>query len=307
MSRILVIGSLNIDFVLDIENYPRPGETILANDFKLVPGGKGANQAFACGKLGTNVCMVGMVGDDIYGKKLINNLKSANVITKYITKSKNSSTGKAFINVDCEGQNSIVVVAGANAQINKNIIDKNIKLIKTASIIVMQLEIPVEVVHYVAKLAKKFGKKVVLDPAPAKKNLPDELFELIDIIKPNETELEVLTGIKLNNDADIVMAAELLIKKGVKNVVVTLGDKGSVLVNKEGYKKFEVIKVDVVDTTGAGDGFTAGMVSALIDGKNLEDAIKYGHKVSSIIVTRSGAQTSIPTRTEVYELYKGEN
>lgn len=304
MKDILVIGSLNMDFVAEVSKSPLPGETIIANKFSLVPGGKGANQAFALGRLGANVSMIGAVGNDEYGKQLIDNLKSAHVNTKKIFKMNGVTTGNAFINVDKSGENSIVVVSGANEKITKDFIDSNICYIKRAKIIVMQLEIPIEVVNYVAKIAKELGKIVVLDPAPARCDLPEELFSNIDIMKPNETELQTLSGIKLNNEDDILKAAQVLLSKGVKNVIVTLGANGSLLVNENGYKKFDALKVEVVDTTAAGDSFTAGLVNSIVLGKSLEESIKYGHIVSSIVVTRKGAQSSIPTKIEVQNYIK---
>ncbi len=304
MKDILVIGSLNMDFVAEVSKSPLPGETIIANKFSLVPGGKGANQAFALGRLGANVSMIGAVGNDEYGKQLIDNLKSSHVNTKKIFKMNGVTTGNAFINVDKSGENSIVVVSGANEKITKDFIDSNICYIKRAKIIVMQLEIPIEVVNYVAKIAKELGKIVVLDPAPARCDLPEELFSNIDIMKPNETELQTLSGIKLNNEDDILKGAQVLLSKGVKNVIVTLGANGSLLVNENGYKKFDALKVEVVDTTAAGDSFTAGLVNSIVLGKSLEESIKYGHIVSSIVVTRKGAQSSIPTKIEVQNYIK---
>jgi len=307
MKNVLVIGSLNMDFVINVNKTPLPGETISANKFTLVPGGKGANQAYALGRLGLAVSMIGVVGKDEYGKKLIANLKTAKVNTKRIVKLDKVKTGNAFITVDSNGENSIVTVGGTNHELSKSIIDKNVDIIKKADIIVMQLEIPLEVVLYVAKLAKLLGKLVIIDPAPATRDLPDELFKYVDIIKPNETELQTISGMELKNEQDYIEAARALINKGVKKVVVTLGANGSLLVTKDEYKKFNAIKAHVVDTTAAGDCFTAGLVKGLIDNKEIEDAIKYGHIVSSIAVTRCGAQSSIPTKEEVEEKIKEES
>lgn len=299
MNDVLVIGSLNMDFVLNVDKAPLPGETILTNSYTLVPGGKGANQAYALGKLGVSVGMIGAVGHDEAGDMLIANLKKAKVNTKRIIKLRNINTGNAFITVSKNGENSIIVASGANNKLTKEMIDKNINLIKAAKIIVMQLEIPLDVVEYVAKLAKGLGKMVILDPAPAVSNLPADLYKNIDIIKPNETELQTLCGAKIENQDDIILLAKSLMNKGVKNVIVTLGEKGSILVNKDEVTKFEAINVNVVDTTAAGDTFTAGLVKTLIDGKSLNEAIKYGHIVSALAVTKPGAQSSIPTKKEI--------
>ncbi len=307
MSDVLVIGSLNMDFVMNVEKAPLPGETILTNTYNLVPGGKGGNKAYALGKLGTSVAMLGAVGCDEMGKKLIANLKKVKVDTKKIVKLKNINTGNAFITVDKTGENRIVVASGANNKLTKEMIDKNINLIKAAKIIVMQLEIPLEVVTYAAKLAKSLGKIVVLDPAPAVNNLPLDLYKNIDIIKPNETELQTLCNSKINTEEDIVTLAKSLIEKGVKNVIVTLGEKGSILVNNDTVQKYNAINVEVVDTTAAGDSFTAGLVKSLVDGKDLNESIKFGHIVSSLAVTKHGAQSSIPSIEEIKKFIERVN
>ena len=177
--------------------------------------------------------------------------------------------------------------------------NKILDMIRAAKIIVMQLEIPVDIVEYVAKLAKSLGKMVVLDPAPAISHLPLDLYKNTDILKPNETELQTLCGKVVNNEQDIIECAKTLVEKGVKNVIVTLGEKGSILVNDRSIQKFNAIKVDVVDTTAAGDSFTAGLVKMLNEGKSLNEAIEFGHIVSSMAVTKYGAQSSIPSPKEV--------
>jgi ribokinase len=301
MGEILVVGSLNMDLVINVNEMPKSGETIIGKNFEFSPGGKGANQAYAAGKLGGNVCMIGAVGKDSYGEKLIQNLKSVGVNTEGI-KIVDCNTGTAFITVNNVGENSIVVVPGANSMLTKKDIDKNIKLIEDCHIVVMQLEIPIEVVQYVAKLAKEKGKIVILDPAPAPKSLPEELLKDVDFIKPNETELQNLTSINTDSIENIVRAARKLIENGVGKVIVTLGSRGSMLITKETYKHFTVKKVKAVDSTAAGDSFTAAFALNLAKGQTYEKAIEFGNMVSGIVVTRKGAQTSIPTFKEVAEL-----
>ena len=293
MKKILVIGSLNMDFSIKTSKIPVPGETVIGDSFNLTPGGKGANQAFAIGKLGCDVSMMGMLGNDEYANILIDNLKSVSVNTEGIKIKDDINTGVAFVTVDKNGENNIIVISGANSSITKDFIDENINLIKEADIIVMQLEIPILVVSYVAMIAKKYNKTVVLDPAPAKYNLPEELYKNIDIIKPNETELQILTNTKFNNSDDIINSCKLLIEKGVNNVVVTLGSKGSILVNKEIVKRFNAMEVDAVDTTAA------ALVTYLALDKSLEESIEFAHIASSITVTKMGAQNSIPSIDEV--------
>ena len=302
--NILVIGSLNMDFVIEVDKMPVNKETVHGNTFTLVPGGKGANEAYALGKMGANVTMLGAVGKDEYGKTLIENLKSVNVDTSKIKKVADVNTGCAFISVDKNGDNSITVVAGANKSLTTDIIDKNIKLIEDSDIIIMQLEIPIDVVTYAAKIAKEKGKLVILDPAPAVNNIPKELLKNIDIIKPNEIEIQVLTKVKVRKPKDLLKASYKLIEKGVSKVITTLGSQGAYLVTKDKYEYFKPIKVKAVDTTAAGDTFVAALVKSLMEEKTIEESIFYAIVASSITVTKKGAQTSIPTLKEIEKKLK---
>lgn len=298
MKNILVVGSLNMDFVINTDNMPKPGETIFAKDFSLVPGGKGANQAYAIAKLGGKVVMLGGVGRDEYGEMLIYNLTSVGVSTEFIKRIPESDTGKAFITVDKTGENSIVVVRGANYFLDTAWLDKNEHLFNECDVVVLQLEIPLEVVSYAAELAKKKGKIVILDPAPATQMILDKCLKNVDIIKPNETELAVLTGLPVDTQENIKIAAKELINRGVETVVVTMGEKGALLVQNNYAKHFPAQKVDAVDTTAAGDCFTASL-ALMIDKDNYEEAICFAAKVAALAVTRKGAQSSIPDRREV--------
>lgn len=299
MGKILVIGSLNMDFSIRTNRMPLPGETIIGNELKITPGGKGANQAYAIGKMGGNVAIIGAVGSDEQGNILKENLKSVGVDVTPIEIINNQNTGCAFVTVDEGGENSIIVIPGANNLVTKEIIDKNIELIRKADIIVMQLEIPIEVVKYAIKIAKQNGKTVILDPAPAVSRELDEIFDKIDYIKPNETELSILTDMPTNNMEEIILAARELNKKGLKNIIVTLGSKGALLVNENESAIFEVPKVKIVDTTAAGDSFLATFAIRLLEGNSIHDCIKMANKVANLVVTRKGAQSSIPTKNEI--------
>lgn len=299
MKKIVVVGSLNMDFIIDIEKMPLSGETILGKNLTHVPGGKGANQAYALGKFGGDVSMIGAVGNDQFGNILLENLKSVGVNTSGIEILDTAPTGNAFITVNEVGENSIIVIQGANKMLSKEMIDKHIKLIDECDMVIMQLEIPLEVVSYVVKLAKERNKTVMLDPAPARNDLPDDLLQNIDIMKPNETELQAMVEKKLTTKEELVSGARELLNRGVKTVIVTLGEEGSIFVTKDTYKEFPANKVSVVDTTAAGDSFTAALSVALGKGASLDEAIMFGNKVSSIVVTRKGAQTSIPTMAEI--------
>lgn len=299
MKKVLVVGSLNMDIVIETDHIPVSGETISGKSIELIPGGKGANQAYTIGKLGGNVAMLGAVGEDDKGQKLLENLEKVGVNVAGIKKMNDVPTGQAYIAVDSAGNNVIVIIAGANGEVSESLIRENMELILNSDIIVMQLEIPLEVVRFVKDLAVELGKTVIVDPAPAVKGIPDSFWAGIDYIKPNETEIGILTGMEVKNQEDAVRAAKTLIKKGVKNVIVSLGSKGCVLVTKDTEEYFPACKVKAVDTTAAGDCFTAAFALALSQGKDSKEAISFGQKASAIAVTRKGAQTSIPTLEEI--------
>lgn len=299
MKKVLVVGSLNMDIVIETDHIPVSGETISGKSIELIPGGKGANQAYTIGKLGGNVAMLGAVGEDDKGQKLLENLEKVGVNVAGIKKMNDVPTGQAYIAVDSAGNNVIVIIAGANGEVSESLIRENMELILNSDIIVMQLEIPLEVVRFVKDLAVELGKTVIVDPAPAVKGIPDSFWAGIDYIKPNETEIGILTGMEVKNQEDAVCAAKTLIAKGVKNVIVSLGSKGCVLVTKDTEEYFPACKVKAVDTTAAGDCFTAAFALALSQGKDSKEAISFGQKASAIAVTRKGAQTSIPTLEEI--------
>ncbi len=299
MKRILVAGSLNMDHVIKVDHIVQPGETILASDFKKVPGGKGANQAYAIGKLRGNVTMLGMVGDDDDGSALVASLESVGVNTAGIKKCNDAPTGTALISVDREGRNAITVIPGANMNVDRAYIDAHLNAIREADIVIMQLEIPLDTVMYVARLASSMGKFVILDPAPAVPDLPDEIYQYVNLIKPNETELCILTGTSIE-DTDYRSKIDMLRARGASDILVSLGEDG-VLVSMKN-KEDTLIpshKVQAVDTTAAGDSFVAGLSVKLAEGCDIREAIAYAQKVAAVAVTREGAQSSIPSPEEV--------
>ena len=300
MSKILVIGSLNMDHIVHVPHMVKQGETILAeDDLRFVPGGKGANQAYAIGKLGGDVCMLGKVGKDEAGKSMLQNLSEVAVDTSKIELS-DASTGTAWICVNEEGDNSIVVIPGANKQVDIPYIEKNLSEIQESEMLILQLEIPVETVCFAAKEAKQRGKLVILDPAPAQAGLPAELFSYVDILKPNETELAILTGMDASTKVEDMVKELRKLYKGT--LVVSMGEKGVLIDDGERSSRLPARKTTVVDTTAAGDSFVAGMALKLVENKSLEEAIGYAQKLASIVVSRSGAQSSIPTAEEVEAL-----
>lgn len=301
MKKILVIGSLNMDMVVNVAHTPAVGETILTDRMSLIPGGKGANQACAAGHLGADITMLGAVGDDTYGDILIESLKKSGVNVSGIIRRKGENTGIALITVNSAGDNSIVVVSGANATLSCEDIDRHRELLQEADIILFQMEIPAATVRYAAKMAKSLGKTVILDPAPVPENFPDELYRYVDVLKPNETELHMLTKTD-RIETRLPEAVGLLKAKGIKNVLVTLGENGVYLDAEDtGVSKIPALKVEAVDTTAAGDSFTAAMAVMLSQGKNLKEAAVFANQVSAIVVTRKGAQSSIPFLDEVTE------
>lgn len=304
MKKIVVVGSLNMDHVIEVPHMPECGETLSGRSVALVPGGKGANQAYAIGKLGGNVTMIGAIGRDTSGEALLNNLKCVGVNVEGIAQIDGGITGQAFITVDDNGDNAIVIIAGTNGMVTKELIDENVHIIRESDIVIVQLEIPLDVVAYVKEIAVKEGRTVIVDPAPAVADIPDCFWKGIDYIKPNETELAILTGLRLETREELVKGARMMLKRGVKNVIVTLGGDGCLLVKEEGEQFFPSHKVKAVDTTAAGDSFTAAFALALSRGKKDEEAIEFGQEVSSIAVTRKGAQASIPTIAEVEEMRK---
>lgn len=245
--------------------------------------------------------MLGAVGEDGYGEQLCQNLRSVRVDTKGIRKLGNVPTGQAFVSVYDSGDNSIIVIPGANGELSREMIEQEMGCIDECDYIVMQMEIPLDVIRYVKEMAVRKGKKVVLDPAPAVAGLEDEFWKGITILKPNETELGILTGKRPKTQEEIKDAARSMVEKGVETVIVTLGEKGCLLVDAKKEEYFPVHKVKIKDTTAAGDSFIAALVVALCEGKTYEEAVVFAQRVSAIVVTRQGAQTSIPWRREMEE------
>ncbi|MCY6369035.1 ribokinase [Clostridium ganghwense] len=309
MNDICVLGSMNMDIVLKVNRMPKVGETILAEGLDNIPGGKGANQAVACSRLGGNVYMISKVGIDGNGEVLIKELVKDNINVDFIFKDKIHPTGTAIITVDDEANNSIIVASGANMCINKSEIIKAAEVIKKSDIIISQFETPIESTVEAFKIAKDKGKITILNPAPAK-DIDEELLKYTDIIIPNETEAYELTGVEVKTLEDAKKAAERLFQKGVNFVIITLGSKGAAIVTKENAEVIPAHKIDAVDTTAAGDSFIGAFASKLdireLSFNNIKQAIKFGNKVSAIAVQREGAQPSIPCLEEIIEIYGEE-
>lgn len=298
--NILVVGSLNMDISISMKKMPVVGETILGNSMQYSNGGKGANQACTIGKLGGNVDMLGCIGNDDFGKNQETNLSKFNVNTKNLKISQDNPTGTAVIYVDEKGKNSIVVVAGANNCCDIEYLKYQEESFKNSDYILLQLEIPMEAVEYSVKKGREFGKTIILNPAPAPEFICDDILKNIDYFTPNESELQRLAKLeKMETLEDVEKGARVFLEKGIKNVMVTLGENGVLLVNKDTVQHFPANKVKAIDTTAAGDCFNGAFVLGLSEGKSVADSIIFANKASSIAVTRKGAQESLPLKNEV--------
>ncbi|ELY2035195.1 MULTISPECIES: ribokinase [Enterobacter cloacae complex] len=298
--NLVVLGSINADHILNLETFPTPGETVTGNQYQVAFGGKGANQAVAAGRSGANIAFIACTGDDDTGERVRKQLASDNIDIAPVSVVAGESTGVALIFVNAEGENVIGIHAGANAALTTERVEAQRGIIAGAEALLMQLESPVESVLAAAKIAHENHTSVVLNPAPARV-LSDELLALVDIITPNETEAEKLTGIRVENDDDAARAALALHDKGIGTVIITLGSRGVwASVNGEG-RRLPGFKVKAIDTIAAGDTFNGALVTALLEGKAMDDAIRFAHAAAAIAVTRKGAQPSVPWRKEIDE------
>lgn len=294
MKKICVIGSANTDMVVKTDFLPGPGETVLGGTFFMNAGGKGANQAVAAARLGGDVVFVGRVGDDIFGKQTIEGLQKEKIDTRFVSEDKETPSGTALITVNAEGENCIVVAPGANGKLTA----AHLPDLREAEIILMQLEIPMETIETAAASAKAFQKRVIINPAPAQP-LSDALLKGLFLITPNETEADQLTGVSVNDKLTARKAAEVLLRKGVQHVIITMGKQGAYYKSEDKEMMIDAPVVEVLDTTAAGDTFSGAIAVALTEGKSWEAAIRFAIRAASISVTRLGAQASVPYRNEV--------
>jgi ribokinase len=304
-SPIVVVGSSNMDLVAKAPRIPVTGETLTGTDFFMVPGGKGANQAVAAAKLGAEVILVAKLGKDVFASESLENFKSVNINTQHIEQLDGVPSGTAVIAIDDNGQNMIIVVPGANGKLTPADVDKAQSDIASAAVVVAQLEVPIETVEQAAKTANQNNVPFILDPAPARP-LSDELLSRVDILTPNETEAETLTGIKVTDPASAADAADALLAKGVKTVIITLGEKGLLLATQDSKEMIAGYQVKAVDSTAAGDAFTGSLAYGLARGNAIKDAAVYANAVAAVSVTRYGAQPSMPTTKEVDAFIAGQ-
>lgn len=300
MHKLTVLGSINADHVIQVPHFPQPGETLSGQNYHIVYGGKGANQAVAAARLGAKVDFIACIGEDKIGLEMKQAFQKDGINTDSIATIQGETTGIAMIQVADSGENSIVISAGANAHLTTDIVDKFKQKILDADALLMQLETPLDAIIYATKIAKQAGKHTVLNPAPAKA-LPDELLAQLTMITPNETEAEVLTGVKVVDEQSAAQAAAVFHQKGVAIVLITLGAKGVFISHNALQKIIPGFRVQAKDTTAAGDTFNGALVTALLEQKSLEEAIQFAHAAAAISVTRFGAQTSIPSRQETLD------
>jgi ribokinase len=299
-ARVAVVGSLNMDLVARAARLPLPGETLAGQSFTQVPGGKGGNQAVAAARLGAQVAMLGRVGADANGVALRAGLEAERIDCSALENSPSAPTGVALIIVDDGSQNAIVIIAGSNGEVTPATIARHEAVLAAADVVVCQLETPPDAVRAALAAARRLGKTVVLNPAPATGPLPADWLPLIDYLIPNETEAAMLTGLPVGSPEQAATAAAALRRAGARNVLVTLGAQGVLAVLDDGAPQhFAAPRVAAVDTTAAGDTFIGGFAAQLAQGAALDDAIRFGQRAAALSVTRAGAQPSIPTRAEL--------
>ena len=295
---ITVVGSVNMDLVVSVNEIPRPGETVLGKSLLQNPGGKGANQAVAAARLGSKVTFIGCIGDDIFGEALKNNMEVNGIDTTPIRTVAGCNSGIALIQVDDKGQNNIVVVPGSNYKLTREDIDNNYEVLQKSDIVILQLEVPLEIVEYTFEQAKRAGCITILNPAPACE-LPKKLLEYVDILIPNEHELQRITNEDCSTLQGIEKAARRLQQSGVKKLLVTMGEKGVLYLDQNESEIYPANKVDVVDTTAAGDSFLGGFTSSYERHRDIAAAIKYGQLTAAYTIQRHGAQQSLPSYKDI--------
>ncbi len=298
MGRVTVVGSFMFDLVARAPRRPKTGETIIGDSFGMFIGGKGANQAIAASRLNTLVCMVGRLGDDLFGNQFLDKFLDEKINTDFVIQDKNNGTGVGMPLIDASGDNSIVIIPRANMALSVEDINQGYEAIANSDILLLQLEVPIEASQRAAEIAKENSTIVILNPAPARE-IPDTLLDLVDILTPNESETEILSGISATTGKEAKEAARILMDKGVETVILTLGSRGSLLLTATVESFFPAIQVDVVDTTAAGDAFCGALAASLANGSTIEEAVKTGNAAGALAVTKLGAEPSLPKKADL--------
>ena len=301
---VVVVGSANVDLFFKTDTLPSPGETVVASFFTKSYGGKGANQAVTISKLGGKVKILCRIGGDESGKELLENFIQAGVDTKHVIRDPECHSGMAFITVDKQGENTIVIYAGANMKLHTSDLDGIIKEIKSAKVVVSQLEIPISTVERTAEIARKYNALFILNPAPAPSQDISRILRNVDVLCPNKSEAESMTGVTILHIDDAKKASSKLREMGIKNVVLTLGASGALLMNEKTAQHFPCPSVSVRDTTGAGDAFVGAFAYSLALNNTIEDAVKFANIAAAISVTKNGTQSGLPTLNEIQILYE---
>ena len=303
--KIVVVGSSNTDMIIKVPWIPKPGETILGGRFSTAPGGKGANQAVAAARAGGDVTFLARIGDDMFGQKAKEGFIKDNINTDYILTDENEPSGVALICVDEDGENIIAVAGGANSKLSPEDIQKQSEVISSADILVGQLETPLDTIHKAFSIASAGGVKTILNPAPAQE-LSDDLLACVSILTPNESEAELLTGIKVDSEADAAKAADVLMGKGIETVLLTMGSRGAYIATAEFKELISGFKVKAVDATAAGDVFNGALAVAIAQNKPLRGAVSFANAAAALSVTKLGAQPSAPTKDQIDKFLKAQ-
>ena len=298
MGRVTVVGSFMFDLVARAPRRPKTGETLIGDSFGMFIGGKGANQAIAASRLNALVCMVGRLGDDLFGNQFLDKFSDEKINTDFVIQDKNNGTGVGMPLIDASGDNSIVIIPRANTALSAKNINQGYEAIANSDILLLQLEVPIEASQRAAEIAKENSTIVILNPAPAKE-IPDTLLDLVDILTPNESETEILSGISATTEKEAKEAACILMDKGVETVILTLGSRGSLLLTATVESFFPANQVDVVDTTAAGDAFCGALAASLANGSTIEEAVKTGNAAGALAVTKLGAEPSLPKKADL--------
>ncbi len=298
--KVVVVGSFMMDLVIKAERRPQKGETLVGQEFGMFIGGKGSNQAIAAARLGADVTMIGRLGTDLFGDTFMSSLAQEKIDTRFIVRDAEVGTGVGTPVIDAEGDNSIIIVPRANMRLSVADVERAESTIAAADVLLLQLEVPIEASQRAAEIARTGGAKVILNPAPARE-LPDSFLAQVDIMTPNEVETEFLSGIKVSDTTGAERAARILLGKGVSAVILTLGDRGALLLTPDVTKLIPAYKVNVVDTTAAGDAFCGALAMGLARGEKIEDAVAFANAAGALAVTVLGAAPSMPTAKQMDE------
>lgn len=303
--KVVVVGSFNMDLVVKAGRRPQTGETLMGEEFGMFIGGKGSNQAIAAARLGADVTMIGRLGTDLFGGTLMDAHAEEGICTDYVIRDTEVGTGVASILIDADGDNSIVLVPQANMCLSVEDIERASESIASANVLLLQLEVPIAASRRAAEIAKSNGATVVLNPAPAQE-LPDDFLAQVDILTPNEVETESLSGVRVSTAADAERAAKVLLDKGLSAVILTLGERGALLLTPDMTQQVPAYSVEVVDTTAAGDAFCGALATGLARGENLADAVAFANTAGALAITVLGAAPSMPTAAQV-EAFRGKH